>query len=232
MKKIKIYFFRGLALLLPTILTLWLFVWGYHFIQNNISGIINVGIVKLVMIIEGYELSDTQAFDQFSEFWVHGWGSIAGFIIALILVIIAGYMFAGVLGKAIWKMIENFMLNTPLLRKVYPHIKQVTDFIFTQDEEKKIFSKVCAVEFPRKGMWTIGFVTGTVMMKDKNGQEQEMVNVIVPHSPSPITGFVVIVPKEDVIAVDMTVEEALKFVISAGVIVPGFVIDESKRGKV
>jgi uncharacterized membrane protein len=228
--RFKKYFLRGLALLLPTILTIGLFIWGYNFVQRNISRYINEGIVKLVMIIEGLELSDKEAAEKLGEFWVEGWGSVAGFLIALILVVLAGFAFASVLGRAVWRMIENFIMNTPLLRRVYPYVKQVTDFLLTRDEQKKLFSKVVAVEYPRKGIWSIGFVTGSGIKKAENGQVKEMLNVMIPTSPSPVTGYVILIDKEQTVPLNMTVEEAIRFIISAGVITPSAVIDESKRG--
>jgi len=229
--KFKKYFLRGLAVLLPTILTIWLFIWGYNFIQNNISRHINEGIVKIMMIIHGIELSDKEAAEKLAAFWVKGWGSGAGFVIALLLVVLAGFVFASVLGKALGKLVERFILNTPFLRRVYPYIKQITDFILTQDEQKKYFSRVVAVEYPRKGIWSIGFVTGTGIKKTENGRTIEMLSVMMPTSPSPITGFVIAVEKEQTITLDMTVEEAFRFLISAGVITPPFSIDEAKRGR-
>jgi len=229
--KLKKYFFRGLAVLLPTILTIWLFIWSYNFIQNNISRYINEGIVRIMMIIHGIELSDKEAAEKLAAFWVEGWGAVAGFVIALLLVVLAGFAFASVLGKALWRMIERFIMNTPLLRRVYPYIKQITDFLLTHDEQQKYFSKVVAVEYPRKGIWSIGFVTGTGIKKTENGRTIEMLSVMVPTSPSPITGYVVIVEKEQTISLDMTVEEACRFLISAGVITPIFTIDEAKRGR-
>jgi uncharacterized membrane protein len=229
--KLKKYFFRGLAVLLPTILTIWLFIWGYNFIQNNISRYINEGIVRIMMIIHGIELSDKEAADKLAAFWVEGWGAAAGFVIALLLVVLAGFAFASVLGKALWRMIERFILNTPFLRRVYPYIKQITDFFLTRDEQEKYFSKVVAVEYPRKGIWSIGFVTGTGIKKTENGQTIEMLNVMMPTSPSPITGYVIVVEKQQTIPLDMTLEEAFRFIISAGVITPPFSIDEAKRGR-
>ena len=162
-----------------------------------------------------------------------GWkaGGRAGFVIALLLVVLAGFAFASVLGKALGRMVERFILNTPFLRRVYPYIKQITDFFLTRDEQEKYFSKVVAVEYPRKGIWSIGFVTGTGIKKTENGQTIEMLSVMMPTSPSPITGYVIVVEKQQTIPLDMTLEEAFRFIISAGVITPSFSIDEAKRGR-
>jgi uncharacterized membrane protein len=118
-------------------------------------------------------------------------------------------------------MVENFIMNTPFLRRVYPYIKQITDFLLTQEEQKKLFSRVVAVEYPRKGIWSIGFVTGSGIRKVVDNVKKEFLTVLIPTSPTPFTGFVIMVPKKQTIEMDMTIEEALRFTVSAGVIAPG-----------
>jgi uncharacterized membrane protein len=210
----KHYFMRGLAVLLPTVLTLWIFIWGYHFINETISVYIRRGLELLIKAAGGSE-------EYLKKFWVAGFLSAAGFLIALGIVIAVGAFLASVLGKAIWRQIEKLIMNTPLLKQVYPYIKQVTDFFLTQEETKKMFSKVVAVEYPRKGVWSVGLVTGTGLKKLADKAEKGFLTVFIATTPSPITGFVVIVPKEEVVDLDMTIEEAFRFLVSAGLISPG-----------
>jgi uncharacterized membrane protein len=218
-KRFKSYFLRGLAVLLPTILTIWIFIWGYGFIQGNISIHINRGLVRLIMLLQGEGDVSKEVLD---EIWVNGPGSIAGFIVALIAVCIVGAMLASVVGKTLWRMIEKFIMSTPFLKQVYPHIKQVTDFLFTQDgQEKPSFSRVVAAEYPKEGIWSVGMVTGSGLEKVENNMEKKFLTVFIPNSPSPITGFTIIIPKERTIDLDMTIEEAFRFVASGGVIAPG-----------
>jgi len=222
--RFKSYFFRGLAVLLPTILTIGIFVWGYKFIQDKISIHINRGLVRLTMLVKGLEWDDlsNEAIKQvWSDFWVDGWGSIAGFLIALVAVCVVGALLANVVGRTLWRMIEKFIMNTPVLRKIYPYVKQVTDFLFAQEEKEKLpFSRVVAVEYPRKGIWSVGFVTGSGLEKVVNNVRKEFLTILIPTSPTPFTGFVIMVPKEQTIELDMTIEEALRFAVSAGVIAP------------
>jgi uncharacterized membrane protein len=176
------------------------------------------------MLVKGLEWKgqSNEAIRQvWSNFWVDGWGSIAGFLIALVAVCIVGALLASVVGKTLWRMTEKFIMNTPFLRRVYPYVKQMTDFLLTQEEQKKMFSRVVAVEYPRKGIWSIGFVTGSGLEKVVDNVKKEFVTVLIPTSPTPFTGFVIMVPKKSTIELDMTVEEALRFTVSAGVIVPG-----------
>jgi len=219
--RFKSYFLRGLAVLLPTILTIGIFVWGYKFIQNNISIHINRGLVRLTMLVEGDDPSNEAVKQDWSRFWVDGWGSIAGFLIALVAVCAVGALLASVMGRTLWRMVEKFIMNTPVLRKVYPYVKQVTDFLFAQEEQgRQPFSRVVAVEYPRKGIWSIGFVTGSGIEKVVNNVKKEFLTVFIATSPTPFTGFVIMVPRKQTIDLDMTIEEAFRFIISGGVIAP------------
>jgi uncharacterized membrane protein len=104
---------------------------------------------------------------------------------------------------------------------VYPYIKQLTDFIFTEDTQREqMFLKVVAVEYPRKGLWSLGMITGSGLKQVNDKFQKEIVTVLVPTTPSPVTGFAVMVPKEEIIELDMTVEEAFRFIFTGGVIIP------------
>ncbi|NQT02242.1 MAG: DUF502 domain-containing protein [Planctomycetes bacterium] len=129
---------------------------------------------------------------------------------------------ASVVGRTLWRMVEKFIMNTPVLSKVYPYVKQVTDFLFAQEEQERIpFSRVVAVEYPRQGIWSVGFVTGSGLEKVVDNVRKEFLTVLIPTSPTPFTGFVVMAPKEQTIDLDMTIEEAFRFTVSGGVITPG-----------
>ncbi len=198
---------------MPTIVTIWILVWGYSFIQDNISIHIKRGLVRLIIIAGGSE-------EELSKFWIDGALSIAGFLVALFAVCIVGAILASVVGKTLWRVVEKFIMNTPFLRQVYPYVKQITDFLFTQEEKKRLFSRVVAVEYPRKGIWSMGMVTGSGLKKVVDKVEKEFLTILIPTSPTPFTGFVIMVPKEQTIELDMTIEEALRFAVSGGVIVP------------
>ncbi len=226
---LKKYFVRGLTVMIPTVVTLWVFIWAYRFIQDSIGRAINEGIILIMMTLNGIAWTDTAVRDNMREFWVRGWGSLAGFIIALIIVFFVGLALANVIGRRLWRYVERLMGNIPGIRRVYPYVKQVSDFLLSQKEKTELFSRVVAVEFPRKGVWCIGFVTGGGMKRIIDGKEVELLSIIVPTAPSPLTGFLILLPREDTVSMNMTVEEALRMVISDGVITPKCVIDESKK---
>jgi uncharacterized membrane protein len=212
--RFKSYFLRGLAVLLPTVVTIGMFVWAFSVIHDNISVHIKDGLVRLIELAGGSEV-------ELGKFWVKTVLTVAGFLIALIAVCILGAILASVVGRSLWRMIESFIMNTPVLRRVYPYVKQVTDFLLAQEEQKRLFKKVVAVEYPREGVWSMGFVTGSGLEKVTDNLKKELLTVLIPTSPTPFTGFVIMVPKKRTIELDMTVEEALRFAVSAGVITPG-----------
>ena len=217
-KRLKSYFLRGLAVLLPAIVTIWILVWGYRFIQNSIGIHVTRVLAWLTIFLQGGpEQVDAQ---RWREFWVHGWGSTAGFIIALFVVLAVGVMVANVVGKTLWRVIERFIMNVPVFNQIFPYIKQVTDFLLSQEKTEKMFSRVVLVEFPRKGSWAIGMVTGSGIKKLGDNTEKEFLTVFISTTPSPLTGFVIMVPKDETIEPDMTVEEAFRFIISGGVVSP------------
>ena len=212
----RVYFLRGLAVLLPTILTIWILVWGYRFIQDNISIYIKEGLDYLIRFAAGESFVD----EHLDKFWINIALSVAGFLIALFAVCIVGALLASVVGKTLWRMVEKFIMNTPILKQVYPYVKQVTDFLLTQEEKKKMFSRVVAVEYPRQGVWSMGLVTGSGLKNVADNVKKEFLTILIPTSPTPFTGFVIMVPKEQTIELDMTIEEAIRFAVSAGVIAP------------
>lgn len=211
LKNFRTYFFRGLAALLPTVLTIWIFVQCYVFIQDKISIHINRGIVHVILWT-----TDQYSKEFLVDFWVNGSGKIAGLFAAALGVVFIGAFLASVMGRTIWRFIEKALVNIPLFRSVYPHIKQVTDFLLTK--KNLAFSKVVALEYPRKGMWSIGLVTGKGLKSVV--KTEDFLTVFVPTSPTPFTGYVVMIPKNETIELDLTIEEALRFIISGGVITP------------
>jgi uncharacterized membrane protein len=215
----KTYFLRGIAVLLPTILTIWIFIWGFGFIQKNISIHINRSIVFLVTFISRYH--DEASKETLNKFWVEGAGSLAGFVLALIIVLAVGAMLASMFGRTLWRAVERLILRTPFFGQVYPYIKQLTDFMFSQQQQRKAaFSRVIAVEFPRSGVWVVGLVTGSGIKEMADNIQKEFLTIFIPSTPTPFTGYTLMVPKEQTVDLDMTIEEAFRFVVSGGVIIP------------
>jgi len=141
--------------------------------------------------------------------------------VAILLFYLAGRVFGGFVGRRIAARVERIVARVPIFKQVYPYVKQLVDFIF--GETKLDFNRVVLIEYPRKGIWTIGFLTGHSMndlAMVAGFQPVEMVTVFIPSSPTPFTGYTVSMLRSEVYEVSITVEEALRFTVSGGVLVP------------
>ncbi|MGY8770174.1 MAG: DUF502 domain-containing protein [Pirellulales bacterium] len=139
-------------------------------------------------------------------------------IFILILYFSGKFVAAGV-GRILWTTTEKQVLQRlPLIRNVYSSVKQVTDFLLNEQEIE--FTRVVAVEYPRKGIWTVGFVTSESMLDIHSAANEPMISVLIPTSPMPATGFTVNVKKSETIDLDISLDQALQFIVSCGVVVP------------
>ncbi len=150
----------------------------------------------------------------FAKYRLH----LLGFIIAIILVYFVGFFLASFIGRTSWRAAEGLLYRIPLIRAIYPNVKQVTDLVLS--ERSVEFSGVVAVEYPRKGIWSVGLSTGGPIKQVQQRVTNDLVSVFIPSSPTPITGYVIQVPREDIIDLNMTIDEGLRFTISGGVIKP------------
>ena len=132
---------------------------------------------------------------------------------AIILITIIGWLSLSFLGKKLLNIFNNILKRIPILRTIYPAIVQMTETFTKTDKEKK---NVVLVEYPRKGTWAVGFATKENSGEISNKTNRKLINVFVPTTPNPTSGFLLMFPKEDVIYLDLTFEEASKFIISAG----------------
>ena len=132
---------------------------------------------------------------------------------AIFLITIIGWLSLSFLGKKLLNIFNNILKKIPILRTIYPAIVQMTETFTKTDKEKK---NVVLVEYPRKGTWAVGFATKENSGDISNKTNRKLINVFVPTTPNPTSGFLLMFPKEDVIYLDLTFEEASKFIISAG----------------
>ena len=135
----------------------------------------------------------------------------------LVLYLLGKFVAAGV-GRMLWNFCESLIHRLPLIRNVYSSVKQVTDFVFSEREIE--YTRVVAVEYPRKGVWSIGFVTGESMLDIRSAANEPVLSVLMPTSPMPATGFTITVRKSETIDLNITIDQAIQFVISCGVAVP------------
>ena len=253
----RMFFVRGLAVLLPSIVTLWLLWQAVGFLFANVAEPINRGVRIAVVEITPRLVSDSylptwfrvseqdiadfrQSTDSLTlreasddavsmelrrqklrEIWT-GWAfgilDLTGLIVAIVLLYLAGRLLGSFVGRWAYARVEHLLRAIPGFKQVYPHVKQVVDLVM--GDQKMAFSRVVLVEYPRKGIWTVGLVTSSSLKPIADQANAEVLSVFIPTSPTPFTGFTINVRATDSVDVDMTIDQALRFVITAGVLVP------------
>lgn len=143
-----------------------------------------------------------------------------GVIIFLLFTIVVGWLAKGLLGRSLIRIAENMVQNVPVVRSIYSGVKQIAETVFAQSERS--FEKACLFEYPRKGIWAIGFISTTAKgeVAQRATTSGDLISVFVPTTPNPTSGFLLFFPREDIIELDMSVEDAAKLVISAGLVYP------------
>ena len=223
-------FFRGLTVVVPTILTVAIIVWVIDKIHTYIGKYINVAAVhiiswlgKLSISPEDYDTPEDYAtllrenLNNLNIFWGR-WLWWVGLLLAVVAVYILGRFVASFFGRFVWRFTEKGLSRLPIIKAVYPYVKQVTDFMFS--EHRMDFSRVVAVEYPRKGSWSLALVTAPGMRTLTNALGSDLLTVFIPSSPTPITGYTLTVRRDEVVDLPITIDEAIKFAVSGGVIMP------------
>jgi len=143
-----------------------------------------------------------------------------GVIIFLLFTIIMGWAAKGLIGRSLIRYAETMVDRMPVIRSIYSGIKQISETVFAQSERS--FEKACLIQYPRRGIWAIGFISTTAKGEVSERAEigGKLLSIFVPTTPNPTSGFLLFFPEEDVIELDMSVEDAAKLVISAGLVYP------------
>ena len=193
-------FLTGLVVIAPIALTLWL-IW-------TVAGWVDSWVLPFVPV--------WLRPDQYVGLNVRG----VGVLVFLMFTVLVGWMAKGIIGKSLIRWAESLVQNLPVVRSVYKGLKQIAETVFAQSETS--FDKACLVEYPRKGLWAIAFIStgakGEIDAKIEQGTDKTA--VFLPTTPNPTSGFLLFVPRRDVIELDMSVEDAAKLVISAGLVYP------------
>ena len=194
---IKRYLFTGLLISAPIGATIYITIFIVEFIAGLVPQRFNPN--GLLPEIIGYEIPGLEL------------------IIAFLSFILIGLIFSTLFGKAILGYFDNLITRIPFAGNVYKAIKQITETFSNADAA---YQKVVLIEYPRKDIYAIGFMTGETKGEIKDRKKIDMVNVFVPTTPNPTSGFLLFIPKEDAVELDMSVEDAIKLVVSAGMVVP------------
>jgi len=143
-----------------------------------------------------------------------------GVVIFLIFTVIVGWIGKGLIGRSFLRLAERFVDRMPVVRSIYNGVKQIAETVFSQRDTS--FDKACLIEYPRKGIWAIAFISTNAKgeVKAKISQGEDIATVFLPTTPNPTSGFLLFLPRDDVKILDMSVEDAAKLVISAGLVYP------------
>ncbi len=190
MNFLKRVFFTGFLVLMPLVISIYVMVSVFNFADNFLGKILR----------------------NFG-FYFPGLGILMGLIIIFFVGVI-GMLFKG----RIFKILEELISRVPLMRQIYSPTKQIINFLISK--EKPTFKKVVLLEYPRRGMWSVGFVTNESTQNINENLNKKLINVFLPSTPSPLTGVFLLVPEEELIYLDISVEEALKMIVSGGVLNP------------
>ncbi|MCK4809578.1 MAG: DUF502 domain-containing protein [Candidatus Omnitrophica bacterium] len=193
--KIKKIFLTGLTAVVPFVITIYIVIGLFRFADSILEKFIN----RYLEIYLGYEIPGL------------------GIILSIAIIFLLGLLIH-VSRMRLLRGIEALFLKIPLVSKIYLPTKRMIEFLFF--DPKKNFRAVILVEYPRKGIYSIGFVTNDSDKILEEGTGKKAYNVFIPSSPSPLTGFTIIVPREEVILINIGVEEAIRLVVSGGVINP------------
>lgn len=253
----KRFFFRGLAVLLPSVLTIWIIVQLFLFVDAQVAQPINRGIRAAILVIIpelperfrpellNVSVTDAEILDQDPEadtpvkqaavrarlladkraerlraFWEdYPPLQLLGLLVAILLFYFAGLLLQGFIGRAIYTRVERFLAKIPVFKQVYPHVKQLVDLLLGE-RKAMAFRKVVLVEYPRKGIYTVAFVTSSGMKIMADSAGEEVLSIFVPSTPTPFTGFTITVPKSQTIDLPISVDEAIRFVLTGGVLIP------------
>lgn len=218
------FFVRGLATLMPTLVTLWLLLKVWEFLWQSIGVYLIIGLKRLLAASEHLGTSP-DLLSQSSQFvrdprngpW---YVQLFGVVLAVVLVYLVGLFAGNFLGRTAWRLAERAVMRVPLIRAIYPAVKQVTDFLLADKASQFAGTRVVAVEPHAKGIWSIGLVTGSGLRPLSESLGQEMITVFVPSSPTAFSGYVLVVPRASVIELPLTVEQAMRLLVSGGVLDP------------
>ncbi|PJE25898.1 Uncharacterized membrane protein [Pseudooceanicola antarcticus] len=198
--RLRSSFLTGIVVILPVALTIWL-LW-------SLLGWVDGFVLPLVP-------SRFQP-EQYIGINLRG----VGIIFFLIFTIIIGWIAKGLIGRSLIRYGEGVVDRMPFVRSIYSGAKQIAETVFAQTERS--FEEACLVQYPRKGIWAVGFVSTAARgeVADRAETGSKLLSVFVPTTPNPTSGFLLFFPEEDVVLLDMSIEDAAKLVISAGLVYP------------
>ncbi len=196
-ESLRRYFFSGLLVLLPLVITIWFLGWI-------------VGLMDSVLNLLPLSFHP----NSYLPIAIPGLGAL----VTLASILLLGFLATSVVTRRILTLWDYILSRIPIFRGVYTSVQKLVEAIFSQEQSGR---RVVLIEYPRKGIYTVGFATGLAGGELEKRGEDRLVNVFVPTTPNPTAGFYLLVPEKEVQALEMTPEEAFKLIVSGGMIKPG-----------
>ena len=199
--RLRNYFITGLLITLPIAFTIFILNFLFRILDGSLSPMFTrLLIMAGALIKEGYRIPGL------------------GVFMTLVIIFLVGVVTTNVMGAKLLQLGEKILDRIPVVRNIYTGAKQIVTTIAATDT--KAFSEVVMVEFPRKGIWSLGFITSKTRGEVQEITDEEVVNIFIPTTPNPTSGFLIFVPRKDTSPLHMTVEEGIKMVISCGIVTP------------
>jgi uncharacterized membrane protein len=215
-RHVRTHVVRGLLIVLPTIITFWLL--------RILFGIISDNVTPLVL----------QALSGIGVTWIGDWHArfvvpLIGIVLTVLLVYLIGLLAANLVGQRVLGWVEGGILKVPFVKSIYGGARQLLDAFGSGG--KGTFTRVVLVEYPRPGVWTVGFVTSETRaeMPAKDGAVSAVM-VFFPTTPNPTSGWLAVVPEREVLEIDLTIEEGVKLIVSGGIVTPEGMSERIRRG--
>ncbi|MGM0507566.1 MAG: DUF502 domain-containing protein [Fusobacteriota bacterium] len=219
MKHIKTYFITGIVAILPLFVTVFVLAKIFEWTNYIIRSLLPIAyIYGFILKFVDQDIIGVQKL-VFSIIY------LVSIIVIYILILVLGFLLVNVISKEKAKYFEGFFLKLPLVKNIYRTIKQISNLMFSKQSSS--YKKVVLIEYPRKGLYSLAFLTKEENKYFENKINKELINVFMPTSPNPTSGMFLIVPKKDVTELDIKVEDAIKIIISGGAVMP----DEIKKGE-
>lgn len=196
--RLRAYFFAGILVTAPIGITLYLTWLMIAFIDGQVTPLIPARYNP----------------ETYLPFGIPG----LGVVVAVVFLTLVGALTAGFLGRLLVRASDRVMQRMPVVRNIHSALKQILETVLAQ--QSKAFRQVVLVEYPRRGIWTLGFITGQTLGEVQNVTQEEVLNVFVPTTPNPTSGFLLFVPRSDALVLSMSVEDGIKMVISGGIVTP------------
>ena len=186
-RAVRRYFVTGLATLFPVAVTIWLVIFIFRFADGFLGRQLGIKMPGL------------------------------GLVVTLLVILAVGVFSVHFFGRVMFQAIEVAFIRLPLVRKIYPAVKQLAQFLFNEESRQSVFRRVVLVQYPRPGAYSVAFVTNE-SQTTATGRPQTLLTLLIPNPPSPFTGPIIFVPQEDVVPLDLSIEDAVKLIVSGGVV--------------